>query len=306
MLRDASHRQVIQKFSFIDSLSVSQLRKNYAEASLGKLNTDLAFTFQQRALDRHNRAIANKIEPDSSPESAAIVPVSESAATIDTNWYQTKDEYGLSLSEILNSTSDYIQPDTQKLSSKSHYLGKILFALACSYCLFVLWWLFGHYGSKAIVAISGGKQIVLPKSEVEFIGYMERSLTNLERRAIANQKEQKETVYVPVYTPAPAPAPAPQIANNIPRPVLPNTTSAIVPTKPDPSEPLAIPAPPPLTSPTPINSSSGNRETIASNIPAPVDHTLTGVIELGDDRSAALVKVRGKTRRVWGWRGDSC
>ncbi|MEN9870331.1 MAG: hypothetical protein RLZZ171_1319, partial [Cyanobacteriota bacterium] len=66
--------------------------------------------------------------------------------------------------------------------------------------------------------------------------------------------------------------------------------------------PLAIPAPPPLPAPTPItdhadNSAPSNQVAIA---PKPnINHTLMGVLELGGDRSAALVKVQGQTRRVW-------
>lgn len=293
MLKDASYRQVIQKFSFIDSLSVSRLKNRHSQISLEELSTDLAFAFQQHkpSLDT---LVATETQPQ--PQSAAIVSASEEAATIDTNWYKENSDYSLSLSEILySSADDCTQSDnSSRLSSKGRYCGKMLFALACGYSLFAFWWLFGHYGSRLMVMISGGQQVVLPKSEVKFIDYMERSLANLERKSIDNRKEQEEVIYIPVYTPA---SPVPQAADNIPLANSHSNTATVV-SEPAPPQPLAIPTPPPLPSPTPVSSNLEKQETAGASSTV-INHTLTGVLELGGDRSAALVKVRGKTRRVW-------
>ena len=292
MLRDASHRHAIQKFSFIDSLNVSRFNR-HPRTELGKPNTDLAFTFQQHKLARRNGLVAAKIQPQS--QSAEIVPVAQSTATIDTNWYRATTDYSLSLAEIIQSTSErQIQSDVGSLSSKTSYLGKLLFALACSYGLFVVWWLFGAYGDRALVMISGGKQIVLPNSEVEFIDYMERSLANLERQAAAERREQ-EVVYVPVYTPT---RNEPQELNT-PSSTLSEVSSTDPTSGSIPPQPLTIPAPPPLPSPAPVEPSQMENEATPSSNSAAVNHTLIGILELGGDRSAALVKVRGKTRRVW-------
>jgi hypothetical protein len=154
-----------------------------------------------------------------------------------------------------------------------------------------------------LTTLTGGKNIVLSKSDVEFIDYMERSLDQIDRQVAANKKTSEEVVYVPVYTPAPARPNIP--SNNLPL-AIPNSSIPNIP-PPLPAEPLAIPEPPPLPAPTPIADNANNSapvEQIKQNQTAiatqpKIGHTLIGVFELGSDRSAALVKVQGQTRRVW-------
>jgi hypothetical protein len=316
MLRDARRCQVIQKFSFIESLSLSRAKNHPPQSNLGKLNTDQAFSFQQSRIANKDKLLAIKTDKKTQKQAIAIVTNSDMATTIDSNWYQPTTDYSLSLAEMIHATSNnYPQPDSKSnLNSTAPrgYLGKILFALACSYGLFVSWWLFGHQGSNLLTALMGGKNIVLSKSEVHFIDYMERSLDQIERQAATDKKTREEVVYVPVYTPAPT---TPNISSgNIPLASLPSSSIPELPSPQlAPAEPLGIPAPPPLPEPTPItdnfnnypNSTATNQTAIAEPEGSPIasrpkiSHTLLGVLELGSDRSAALVKVQGQTRRVW-------
>jgi hypothetical protein len=308
MLRDARRCQVIQKFSFIESLSLSRAKNHHPQSNLGKLNTDQAFSFQQSRIANKDKLRAIKTDKKTQKQAIAIVTTSDTATTIDSNWYQPTTDYSLSLAEIIHATSNnYPQPDSKpNLNSATPrgYLGRILFALACSYGLFVSWWLFGHQVSNLLTALTGGKNIVLSKSEVQFIDYMERSLDQIDRQVATNNKTSEEVVYVPVYTPTPTTSSIPN--SNIPLASLPSSSIPdLPPPQLAPAEPLGIPAPPPLPEPTPVidnfnsspNSAAINQTAIASR--PNISHTLIGVLELGSDRSAALVKVQGQTRRVW-------
>ena len=275
MLRDASHKQVIHKFSFIHSLDLSGRQKEK----------------DQKIKDLPSPELATSGSPDTA---AAIIPAMATASTIDTNWYQSSADYGLNLAEIIkHSSTDRLASEHQPKSS--NYLGKILFALATSYCLFAIWWLFGHHSSRLLTAWMGGKQIVLSQSDVEFLDYAERSLETVERDlAAAKAEEDDKVVYVPVYTPPATPS-LPSVAN-LPLTALPstNTSSIPEPLAKSASEPLKIPSPPPLPDATPIPTP----EPVAIAKPA-VKSTLIGILELEGDKSAALIKVEGKTRRVW-------
>ncbi len=302
MLRDDSHQPVIQKFSFIKSLNLSQGKSQNSKPDLGKLNTERAFSFQ-----RQTTSSAQVLATKKEAKASAIVTTSNTASTIDANWYQLDtDAYSLSLAEIINSAAD--NPLDRNLPQHQHrsYLGKVLFALACSYSLFVCWWLFGHQVNRMFIIFTGGKQVVVSKSNVQFIDYMKRSLDQIDRQLEANNLEPDQVVYIPVYTPNPATTPFPQVASNIP-PTTSNSSSPPSLPQPKAPQPLEIPTPPPLPAPTPIMDNSGQSKAIGrslrseiaiSNKPA-IKHTLSGILELGANKSAALVKVQGETRRVW-------
>ena len=278
MLRDASQKQVIHKFSFIDSLDIEKLKAQAAKTPAVDASSPELVT-----------ANAN------SEQASAIVSTTETASTIDTNWYQLdSDNYSLSLAEIVKYSA--AANVAQERRQERNYIGKILFALATGYCLFVLWWLFGDRGSRVLTAWLGGKQLVLSKSDVEFIDYAERSLSTIERD-IADSKEKSgegdRVVYVPVYTP-PAPSPAPSAAN-LPLTALPHNTASIpAPAAQSIPEPLKIPAPPPLPEATPIE-----KEPEVAVAKPVSESTLIGILELAENKSAALIKVEGKTRRIW-------
>jgi hypothetical protein len=323
MLRDTKRCQVIQEFSFIESLSLSRAKNRHGQPHLGELNTDQAFSFQRQKIANPVQLLATKTQKKSQKQLSAIVTTSGRATTIDSNWYQQTADYSLSLAEIIHATTDstgnYARSNTKFSFNPAHrssYLGKILFALACSYGLFVIWWLFGHQGSNLLTKLMGGKNIVLTKSELEFIDYMERSLDQIDRQEATNRTTNDGVVYVPVYTPAPQ-ANSAIASNNLPLATFPNSSVSSLPVLPPPNpspiEPLAIPEPPPLPAPTPLGDNFTSTEQIESinqtAITEPkqsqiatrpnISHTLMGVLELGAGRSAALIKIKGQTRQVW-------
>lgn len=302
MIRDASHQQVIQKFSFIETLNRSRNKSQSAKPPLGKVNADPDSTFQQQHKSSEE-AVAVKTKK-SELDASAIVATSNTSSTISTDWYQTDSSTSsLSLAEIINSaSSNYSENHLDNHPDKNRsYLGKILFALASSYCLFVLWWVFGHQGNRMLTMLTGGKHIVLSKADVEFIDYMERSLDKIDRQLEAKREAagNDEVVYVPVYTPAPATTQFPQISgNNLPLSTLPHSNApALTKPKPAPVQALKIPAPPPLPAPTALGNNVRQNKQIANK--PQIKHTLIGVLELGGNKSAALVNIQGKTRRVW-------
>lgn len=285
MLRDANHQQVIQKFSFIESLNSSRGIPPSDEQILSKItpqpDLDRAFNFLPQSDSQTSQGelavVAAAWSSDQTPNPGGkIVPYSIASASAPRH----------------NPLPHHYQPPNR------NYLGKILFALTCSYGLFVLWWLFGHQGSKLLTWVTGGQQIILSQSDVEFIDYLERSLDYIEQQLEAkptNGESEKQIVYVPVYTPNSTPPnfpvatiPQPQVA--APEPV---------------SEALKIPAPPPLPEPTPlptpvdVSPPSTTPQVAVSSTQPKIQYTLIGILELGTDKSAALVKVDGQTRRVW-------
>ena len=281
MLGDTSRQQAVEKFAFIESLNLSESnRQQTAKSTSG---------------DR-------QVKTDREAQASALAVTADGASSIDANWYHLDTAaYNLDLAEIIKHST--VDNSTAK-SPRQSYLGKILFALACSYGLFVLWWLFGHQGSKLLTSLRGGKQIVLAKSDLEFIDYMERSLDSIERKVAANKvnSADDDVVYIPTYSPTPVTPP--RITNNtIPSSTLPSQNSQV--SKPvavakpkAATQALKIPAPPPLPAPTPIADSTLEAKATVRNI-KPAEHTLVGILELGEDRSAVLVKAKGKTRRVW-------
>ena len=251
------------KFSFIETLDLSK-----------KSSQDRTVSASKPAIDKERKA-------------SALTVTDDNTSSINSDWYDLDTPaYNLDIAEIIQQCA---VDNSSQLSPKRNYLGKILFALACSYCLFVLWWLFGHQGSKILTALTGGKQVILTKSDVQFIDYMERSLSSIDRIEANLDEGEDDIVYVPMYTPA---KPQPQIANNS----LPSSIPNIVQPEPTTPQALKIPAPPPLPAATSIPDNPSS--VVATNVKT-IKHTLMGILELGENQSAALVKVQGKTRRFW-------
>jgi hypothetical protein len=308
MDRDASHQQVVQKFSFIENLNLSRGISQDDQTTLNQINIERLVNSPSQATAKFssaNLATSTKQEPKGN----ALLTTAETTSTINTSWYESNSpNYNLNLAEIIKYSGIENLPDNHT-SHNRNYLGKILFALACSYCLFVLWWLFGHQFSKLLTTLTGGQQITLSKSDSEFIDYMERSLDNIERQANKlNGDQEQKVVYVPVYTPTPATPTLPQIpSNNLPLTTIPTTPEPLTvePTTASP-EVLKIPEPPPLTAPTPLASTTtpqkSQKETVATATTTTqpvVKHTLLGILDLGENKSAALVKVNDQTMRIW-------
>ena len=291
MLRDASQKQVIHKFSFIESLKLPQ-NASVADRVSQEIDVDQAFNFVPQANFKSVQTQKEVATPNTNIDQQDSALVSTDIKNDTIAHLPNSDPSGLDITEIVRHSALNYPPDNY-LQKNHNYLGKILFALACSYCLFVVWWLFGHQGNKFVTHMMGGKHITLSKSDVKFIDSMERSLDTIERELDAKKSDseaEKQVVYVPVYTPK----------NHTPTPPQ---TAAVAQPQPAPTEALKIPAPPPLPEPTSVaeNNSpqpSATTGAIAATQPV-IEHTLTGILELGPGQSAALVKVNGQTRRFW-------
>jgi len=307
MLRDASHQQVIEKFSFIHSLTLSGELDKAQLLDAEKIDTDRIVNQKQHSAAqipqvRDESLGFSPVETASATSSMVASPAATS--TIDTQWYKLEpnsDSYNLNLSEIVRFADSQSQA-AHYSPQKPNYLGKILFALSCSYFIFAWWWLFGHQGTKIFAMLTGEKQISISKSDADFIDYMERSLSTIDRQTQGNQNSDRddEIVYVPVYTKTTAVPATPQIATTLPT-VPQSLVDSLPQPTPDPGAVTKIPAPPPLPAPTPLADTPSPQETpvVSSAIAQPaINHTLIGILELGD-KSAALIKVKGATERIW-------
>ncbi len=326
MLRDASHQQVIQKFSFIESLNLSRniapadkkileridrdkpapIAEPYLQSEKVPYRFAKSDDFQsprqpQRAFNFVSR-IASETSNQKSTASSAIVTKNDRTPTINSDWYQSNaDDYRLNLAEIVKYSAVEERAEEERAKSPN-YLGKILFALAFSYCIFALWWLFGDRASSILTTLMGGKQIAMDKSDIEFIEYMEQSVSAIESRLEAEKEkdEEREVVYIPVYTPNSTPPTFPPVSSNSTQTTP--APAAVANPQPDlTTEALKIPAPPPLPAPTPLPKQSipATANVATVNTQPAIEHTLIGILELGENRTAALIKVNGQTRRFW-------
>ncbi|MEM8719235.1 MAG: hypothetical protein AAGE84_07980 [Cyanobacteria bacterium P01_G01_bin.39] len=285
MSRDDLHQQEMQKFSFIESLNLSHQKSRQASVDRLDINSD------EQHKSSCNQALAIKTKPE--PQASELITTS---STINADWYQEdSSNFNLNWAEVINAAADNAVDHNQP--QNHNYFGKILFALATSYGLFVLWWLFGHQISKTLTFLAGGKQTVLSQSEVQFIDYIERSLDQIDRQLEAKRKAagSDDVVYVPVYTPTTPQMPQTLGANTTATALPSNSSSGVSPSPSSPTSALKIPAPPPLPAPTSLESNVPENSKIAVAKPK-IKHTLIGILELGED-SAALVQVQGKTRR---------
>lgn len=320
MPRDASQRQVIDKFSFVYTLTlVEALTSDQPSRELNSSQKDDFDLTDEWLVDRDEissvsqkitaKQSENKLEAAKVNESQAASCNSNSAlantsagntATINSQWYQIEpisNTSGLNFGEIVKfseSESNVSDLNSDRDSSYS-YLGKILFVFACSYLVFVVCWLNRDRTGMFFAWLAGQRQISISKSDAQFIDYLERSLANIDRQVQAQTKDSEDkVVFVPVHTPKVAPEPAPINGYTyIPQPIVP----------PPLPEPITqIPAPPPLAEPQPSITSTVD-ESVASAapevIPQPqVNHTLVGILDLGE-QSAALFKVEGTTQRIF-------
>ena len=292
MIRDASQKQVIQKFSFIEDLTIPQTSKLEDRQVDGEIDLDVdpAFNF----IPQVNVRSSSTTEADTSisDEDSALMAAVQTA-NVANNSHSASETFYPGIAEIIKYSG--LNYSVSHPPKNPNYLGKILFALAISYGLFAVWWLFGHQSIEFITRMTGGKYITLSPSDIEFIDYMERSLLSLDRELEAKKADTEEdkVVYVPVYTPknntptvsTPAPVMQPQLSSQ----------SEV-------ASNFGIPAPPPFPTPVvvpePASSPSPNVEPVEPVVTQPaIEHTLTGILDLGVGKSAALIKVNGQTRR---------
>ena len=321
MLRDASQQQVVEKFSFIYTLTLSSA-KNCAVGKVEALQTpprnpDSYATNHREKLaspETANSTKSNNSQLASASSSPLAAASSSLISTIAPQWYQTPspdDSGSLKLSEIIRFSAAENEMEIEDFSGSSpNYWGKILFSVALGYLMVAVWWLFGHRSGQFIAMLRGKQQIILSQSDAEFIDYMERALAAIERQPQTSEQEDNKiaqepnsVVYVPVYTPAPSTPAVPQITtlptnyvtNQNSATIPPAITQSTTPTSPPPPSVVKIPEPPPLPTATPMPKPEA---AIATATTPAIKHTLIGILDLGE-KSAALFKVNKRTERIW-------
>ncbi len=297
MLRDASHQQVIEKFSFIYTLTLS----GAVDSSSATSSEPWSEIAEELTVDRYQfiersphlvQKAATKQQNNTNSQSSSLVTATDIASVI--NHQKDKPDSEANFSEIVKFSPSTLKSDRPQ--AKANYLGKILFIFACGYLTFVLWWLFDSQSGRLLALLTGKKQIFISQSDAEFIDYAERSLAAIDRKLQASKTQENDdpsesqVVYVPVYSPAPPTPKAPQLPDISPTPAPPPLPDV-----------AKIPTPPPLLEPTPLPQASPPAETsvVATSVSKPaIKHTLIGILELGD-KSAALFNINGMTKRIW-------
>ncbi len=162
-------------------------------------------------------------------------------------------------------------------------------------------------------------EVVQADADADFLGYMQQSLEQIDRRAESSQVARApgadsdesslprvsvagtpqqaaapnviERVYIPIYQP---PQPLYSIPNVLPNAQAPNAQAPDV-QLPAPTVPSAPLAAAPLPAPVPV---APDTMTSPANIAPANTHVLVGILELGD-RSAALFEVNGTPQRIY-------
>ncbi len=308
MSSNLSIERGIEKFSFIYTLTV-YCPRNSNRTEEDRFRQDSPKTISQHSLpDSYWEKSIPSSDSQPPQQSSALSKTKTSdvssldisnPTTIINDWYvlEADDDYKLDLFSFNTLPESDIEDNS---SSKRIGLDKLLLIASVGYLIFVLWWLFAYTTGQNIIPFLASNKETISKTDAEFLDYMQRSLDNIDRQVIAEEKasaseeENPTVVYVPVYA-------QPQI-NPIPS-YYPQPLSKAIPLPPPPpSEFTALE--PPVKIPLPPSPSESTNLKIADNkvataISAPkINSTLVGLIELGE-ASAALFKVDGITQRIW-------
>ena len=222
--------------------------------------------------------------------------------TIINDWYEleTEDNYELDLFSLDAASEPNLEHNS---TQKKPHLDKLLLLASIGYLIFVVWWLFTYTTGQNILPFFASNKDTIPKADVEFLNYMQRSLDIIDRQVIAQEKaapagkENPTVVYVPVYNQAaanPIQRYTPPLPTPIPLPPPPSEFTAIKPEK------ITLPPPPNPSAQLEIVETPKPKENkVATAISTPkINSTLVGLIELGE-ASAALFKIDGITQRIW-------
>ena len=315
MSNNLSIERGIEKFSFIYTLTVYCPRNSYRSEN-DQLRQDSQKTLSQNSLSDSSEVQLIASSTIQKPKQSSALSITDNEytnssslaianpTTIINDWYalEADDEYELDLSS-LNASEEFLLEN----NSPNKQIGrdKLLLFASVGYLIFVFWWLFAYTTGQNIIPFLGSNQETIPKADVEFIDYIQRSLDTIDRQVIAQEKvsdaeEDPAVVYVPVYTQA--------AANPISRYTPPSLPQAIPLPPPAPSEFTVLQPPAKITLPPPPSESANlkiaeipqpKENKLATAITAPkINSTLVGLIELGE-ASAALFKVNGITQRIW-------
>jgi len=266
--------------------------KNIRQDSLPELDPARSHT------DSQNQQISALAKASTSKTNSSSLAISQ-PTTIINDWYElaADDNYELDLFSL----DEVSEPS---INNKKPSLDRLLLFASIGYLVFVAWWLFTYTTGQNILPSFASNQDTIPKADVEFIDYIQRSLDTIDRQVVATAKatpteeENPTVVYVPIYTqaatnPTPRYAPPP-VPTPIPLPPPPSQFTAIKPQK------ITLPPPPkPSAKLEIVEIPKPEEKKVATAISKPkINSTLVGLIELGE-ASAALFKIDGITQRIW-------
>ncbi len=316
MSQDTSHQHVIEKFSFIYTITSFHSPHKNTKQLVDNESVDINQITDKDKNKKSNEIIHYSSSSDSVTLSS-ILGFPNIAATNELSLClpeSSPDNYSLDFEEIGSSVEE-----NNSQSFIVRHLSKIIFTLSFGYLAFVSWWLSGHsyYGQifpfSALRQLINGSEQQISAQDLEFIDYMKRSLDVIEHQSelkLGNsdtQKQDTQVVYVPVYNinnpTASYPTLSPSIYN------LPSSPSINhYPPLPLIPPPPAVEIPTPTFSPSPASINKTTTTELSKPLPSPSvnpkrtspvkSYTLIGIFELGD-RSAALFKTNGVTKRIW-------
>ncbi|WP_040896738.1 hypothetical protein [Xenococcus sp. PCC 7305] len=311
MSKNLSIERKTEKFSFIYTLTIyrsenyqpyQNSQKSISRHSVPSSDRKELSPPSQNPQNLQKSSALSKTNPEQSNGSSLAVA---NPTTIANDWYELESDenYELDLFSLEAISEPNLESNTPQ---KKIAPAKLLLLASFGYFTLVAWWLFSYTTGRNFIPFLFSNRETIPKADVEFLDYMQRSLETIDRQVIANQKasptaeENPTVVYVPVYTQAAtnpitsySPPPLPKAIPLPPPP--PSEFSAIEPS-------VKIPSPP-----TPVESANIKiKETpktsdtkVATAITTPkINSTLVGLVELGE-ASAALFKVNGITQRIW-------
>lgn len=320
MSQDTSHLQVIEKFSFIYTLTHSR-DKNTKQLEK-KISVDIQ-EFTDNPEDESDRELVHSSLSDSVTLSSVLGFPNFTVTNGASLCYLDEPAFDYSLD--LPGQVTLPAQESQSSSFVTRHLGKIAFLLSSSYLIFVAYWLAGHnyYGRifpfSALRSIPYISEQQVSASDLQFIDYLKRSLVNIELKQdnqLSNSNTKPESagvVYVPVYNLTNANSASEKYASDpryllnsavnnspLPVPIIPPPPPRKLPLSTFPSSSSSISKSSTAKSPStpPSSSVTTNKSPNSPTTSPPQNYTLIGIFELGK-RSAALFRVDGVTKRIW-------
>ena len=299
MSREISSQQNTEKFSFISALTISQDINEVLEAeattSVKDAKTSPETEDLMGSLETSSALVVN------SPSLVISAPV-----TISTQWYKLDLNPAISELDLSSVAFDRSYDSSPSHTGNGKYLDKIFFTAACGYLLWGLWGILGYKNLKLadiLGLISNNRQETVSQADAEFMDYIERSLSTIDRKLLTRQEAIKTSsnkdsatniVYVPIYTPNPTPKA--QKVDPIPLPPPPPPIATVT----TPATKILQPQSENAATSSMVSPSSKASSPPSDRIPTVKpsrSYTLVGLMEWGE-KPTAMFKGKGGTKKV--------
>ncbi|MDJ0746490.1 MAG: hypothetical protein QNJ32_24435 [Xenococcaceae cyanobacterium MO_167.B27] len=299
MSREISSQQNTEKFSFISALTISQDINEVLEA-------EATTSVKDAKTSPETEDLMGELETSSALVVNSSSLVISAPATISTQWYKLDLNPAVSELDLSSVAFDRSHDSSSSHSGNGKYLDKIFFTAACGYLLWGLWGILGYKNLKLadiLGLISNNRQETVSQADAEFLDYIERSLSTIDRKLLTRQEAIKTSsnkdsatniVYVPIYTPNPTPKA--QKVDPIPLPPPPPPIATVTTPATKILQPQSENA---ATSPI-VSPSSDASSPASDGIPAVKpsrSYTLVGLMEWGE-KPTAMFKGKGGTKKV--------